>query len=361
MQSSTSQTPRGHAATRQLLEPSSSEAIPVEKCCDAIRHYLDHLPALFRGLTGLRFDVAWATTWPGRWREHELPTHSLLCRRVTCWSPIVPSRCRACASRHLALALESGRAGHQFTCPMGVRNYWLPIRVRETTAGLAFIQTLDYPAAATAIRDASPAKGCRRTSRTGTNPAGGMRGLEKRKSRVEFKRAALLLQLVSQYAEGQVLAELRREDLAKAQMALGVFKNVQERLRKELNGFMPTLRKTAPVPGAQCRSEQIVHAVVARIHRHYAEPLTLRKCAADLGVNAAYLSHLFSQGVGLPFKMYLTEVRMEKARELLGNPARNVSQVASAVGYASEERFRASFKKLTSLAPSMWRQTMQLL
>ena len=115
-----------------------------------------------------------------------------------------------------------------------------------------------------------------------------------------------------------------------------------------------------PVPQSESRPERMVHAVLDRIQQDYAQPLTLRKCASDLRVNAAYLSHLFSHAVGLPFKTCLTEVRVEKARELLGDPAKNISQVASAVGYASENRFRIAFKNVTGISPRMWRQTLQM-
>ena len=104
----------------------------------------------------------------------------------------------------------------------------------------------------------------------------------------------------------------------------------------------------------------MVHAMLDRIQKDYAQPLTLRKCAGGLRVNTAYLSHLFSLAVGLPFKTCLIEVRVEKARELLGDPARNISDVTSAVGYASARRFRAAFRNVTGLSPGMWRETLQM-
>ena len=104
----------------------------------------------------------------------------------------------------------------------------------------------------------------------------------------------------------------------------------------------------------------MVRAVLDRIQRDYAQPLTLRKCADDLQLNAAYLSHLFSSAIGLPFKTCLTEVRVEKARELLGDPARNISQIAKAVGYASANRFRLAFKSVTGISPRTWRETLQM-
>jgi two-component system response regulator YesN len=77
-------------------------------------------------------------------------------------------------------------------------------------------------------------------------------------------------------------------------------------------------------------------------------------------MNAAYLSALFSRTVGIPFKAYLTERRLQKAKELLGNPVKRTSEIAFAVGYSGEERFRCAFKKATGLCPKVWRETMQV-
>jgi len=89
------------------------------------------------------------------------------------------------------------------------------------------------------------------------------------------------------------------------------------------------------------------------------EAITQRQCARELGKNAASVSAHFSRAVEISFKTHLTEVRMEKARGMLGNPAMTASDVASAVGYSSENRFRIAFKKVTGLSPKLKRETMQ--
>jgi two-component system response regulator YesN len=178
--------------------------------------------------------------------------------------------------------------------------------------------------------------------------------------RAEFTGAARLLRHIVSHMQTSSLAELQEEDLGKFQQALRVFENVETRLRKELHGVLPALRKTSPVPQPQSRPERIARAVLDRIQQDYGQPLTLQKCAGDLRVNAAYLSYLFSHAVGLPFKVCLTEVRMEKARELLGDPAKNISQIASAVGYASANRFRIAFEQVTGLSPRRWRETLRM-
>jgi two-component system response regulator YesN len=86
----------------------------------------------------------------------------------------------------------------------------------------------------------------------------------------------------------------------------------------------------------------------------------LGQCAAQFHLNPAYLSSQFSRTVGIPFKRYLTEVRLERARELLGRPAMSIAEVAYAVGYTSGNRFRVAFKSATGLPPRVWRETLRM-
>lgn len=273
--------------------------------------------------------------------------------------PLSPD-CGTCGQRQLRIALNSQKEGHRFICRLGVHNFWFPIRVRGTTIGVAYVQALANP------RRTPPA--CRPFARAARSHGKGpprpgndhADEAPKVMSRSEFDRAAKFLQLIVEHVQTADLADLRQEDLTKARQALRVFENVQARLRKELNAVLPALRQIPPVLQLESRPELIVHSVLDRIYQDYAQPLTLKKCARDLQLNATYLSHLFSCTVGLPFKTCLTEVRVEKAQELLGDPARSISQVASAVGYTSENRFRIVFKKATGLSPRIWRETLRM-
>ena len=93
---------------------------------------------------------------------------------------------------------------------------------------------------------------------------------------------------------------------------------------------------------------------------NYGKPITLQHYARELGMNAAYVSGLFTRTVGVPFKAYLTDLRLKRAKALLSDPAKTASEVAYAVGYTSEDRFRLAFKLATGLSPRLWRETMQM-
>jgi AraC-like DNA-binding protein len=333
----------------QRTRPSPKEALLHRTYRELIRKHLGKLlERLFADFTGVHFHIAWAPPPPHEWQAPTLPTACSVCCRLS-GSPLLPD-CQTCGPRHLARALETDGAGHRFTCRLGVRNYWFPIRLRAETLGLAYLQALEhlphvYPARKPSAR--------RMHSRPGQDDARVM-------SRFKFARAARFLRLIVQHSETSSLADLQQEDLANVRRVLRVFENVQKRLRKRLNGLMPTVGETPPVAQPQSRPERMVHVVLDRIQHDYAQPLTLEECASDLRVNAAYLSHLFSNAVGLPFKTCLTEVRVEKARELLGDLDKNISEVAKAVGYASENRFRIAFRNVNGVSPKLWRETLQM-
>lgn len=175
-------------------------------------------------------------------------------------------------------------------------------------------------------------------------------------NRLKFAKAARLLRLIVQHIETSSLADLQQEDLGNVQRVRPVLENVRPQPWKKRNSVSPAPGMIHPSPQPQSRHERIVRAVLDRIHQDYAQPLTLLKCADDLRMNAAYLCHRFSQVVGLPFKACLTNVRIEKAWELLNDPTKNISEVASAVGYASQKCFRSAFKKATGLSPRLWRE-----
>ncbi len=327
----------GNAAARAAVQPSAADAILCENYRQLTRSHLERLPGLFRELTGLECYVAWVPPWPGRWKARDLPAHSALCRQLVARNAGMQARCRRCAAQHLARTFKSGHNGHRFTCFLGVHNFWLRILVRNCIVGLAFVQALGRPAEPSA--------------RPGPNHG------RRQVSRPEFKHAAKLLQLIFQQVETSALADLRKSDSTRAQQALFELQTVVKKLREQLNGLIPAFNKTAPALQPENHTQQLVHAALEYLHRHYAQPLTLRQYARGLGMNAAYLSAVFSRAVGMPFKTYLTEVRLEKARELLSDPAKRISEVARAVGYASENRFRSAFKKLTGLSPRSWRET----
>ena len=336
----------GSLAEPESIAAPAANPVLFEEYRRLVGLHVQSLPSLFKSFTGLSCHIAWAPASPRGWDTLGLPTKSPLCRQSVDGKRHVLAQCRTCITRHLALALNSSRAGHKFTCSIGLQNFWLPIIIRGCVIALALIQALALPASGALRRAASPAAPRVRT--------------QGRMGRNEFDKAAELLQLVFRHIETSALADLRKTDLTRAQRALLEMQTVTTRLRSELNGLVPAINKSSPVLEPESHTQRTVRAALEFIHQHYSQPLTLQECAKGLRLNAAYLSALFSRAAGLPFKTYLTELRVEKARELLSDPTVVIADVACAVGYASENRFRLAFKQVTGLSPRAWRDTLRM-
>jgi AraC-like DNA-binding protein len=177
--------------------------------------------------------------------------------------------------------------------------------------------------------------------------------------RAEFRRAARFLKLIVEHVQTASLSDLHVADLSSAGRAVEALEREQARLRATLHRQLPAASPIVRRSGGESHADQLVHALLEDIEMEYGKQLTLQGYARELGMNAAYLSTLFSKTVGVPFKAYLTDLRLQKAKELLSNPANTVSEVAFQVGYATEDRFRSAFKQATGLSPKQWRETLR--
>lgn len=92
------------------------------------------------------------------------------------------------------------------------------------------------------------------------------------------------------------------------------------------------------------------------IQQHYRESLRLEDVSSAVGFNATYFSTLFKKETGQNFMDYLTDLRIEKARELLCGETLSVQAVAEAVGYRDLKYFSRLFKKSTGVSPSDYKK-----
>jgi two-component system response regulator YesN len=92
------------------------------------------------------------------------------------------------------------------------------------------------------------------------------------------------------------------------------------------------------------------------LNHHYMNPeLSLNEVAAQANLSASHFSVVFSQENGQTFKEYLTEIRINKAKELLRMTALRSADIAYQVGYNDPHYFSSVFKKNTGLSPIEFR------
>ena len=94
------------------------------------------------------------------------------------------------------------------------------------------------------------------------------------------------------------------------------------------------------------------------IDGHYDEPtLSLEGVAASANISPGYLSRLLKLETGFSFVEYLTRVRINKALQMMNDPAVKVYEVAEAVGYQSQHYFSRAFKRVFGRPPVEYRKT----
>ena len=101
--------------------------------------------------------------------------------------------------------------------------------------------------------------------------------------------------------------------------------------------------------------KDIVHRAAAYVDRHYAEELTLTSLAERYHVESTYFSRMFRQETGKNLILYITEKRIEKAREYIEKTDMNLTEAAFLVGYDDYTYFSRVFKKSTGHSPREYR------
>lgn len=92
------------------------------------------------------------------------------------------------------------------------------------------------------------------------------------------------------------------------------------------------------------------------IRQHYQENITLNSLAERFFLHPNYLSRLFKEKTGENFVEYLTEVRMERVKELLRNSDRKIIEICAMTGYDNPRYFSKVFKQYTGMTPKEYRE-----
>ncbi len=99
-----------------------------------------------------------------------------------------------------------------------------------------------------------------------------------------------------------------------------------------------------------------VNEVISYIEEHYTEEdLSLNTLAAHVNFSPNHLSAVFRQQTGQPFIKYLTDYRMNAAKELLISTSKKSNEIGLLVGYKDPHYFSYLFKKTQGVTPTQYR------
>lgn len=166
--------------------------------------------------------------------------------------------------------------------------------------------------------------------------------------------ANCMIQLIQQY-------DLNMEEIfAEDPLGPDPFTVIQSMLNRE--NFSRWLYQTAlKINNALSRERdyaagQVIEKAKQYIMDNYQDPgLSVEQICRYLHMSPAYFSTMFKKATGQTYIAYLTEVRLNKAVELLNMTDEKTYVIASQVGYQEQNYFSYVFKKRFGVSPTKFR------
>lgn len=103
-------------------------------------------------------------------------------------------------------------------------------------------------------------------------------------------------------------------------------------------------------------SDRDMKKVLNFIDRNIRKNITLEDAAEAASMSTYYFSKMFKKMTGVNFIAYVTDQKMELAKELLANTSMPVINISYELSYTEANYFSKTFKKKTGLTPSEYRE-----
>lgn len=103
-------------------------------------------------------------------------------------------------------------------------------------------------------------------------------------------------------------------------------------------------------------SNDVILSAKKYIEDNFAKNITLDDVSYNVNISPYYLSRLFKEATGQNFIDYLTELRIDKAKELLSQTQYSMKEICSMCGYSDPNYLSKSFKKRVGVTPTEYRE-----
>ncbi|QTH43600.1 response regulator [Cohnella sp. LGH] len=108
-------------------------------------------------------------------------------------------------------------------------------------------------------------------------------------------------------------------------------------------------------PAPEEQSERLIATIHNYVQAHLGGDLSLTRLSMVVHHSPTYLSRIYKRMTGRMLSDYITEERMNKARDLLAQSDLKIQEIATRVGYEAAPQFNRSFKKTFKMTPQEYR------
>ena len=241
-------------------------------------------------------------------KKHENPFCALLAEQ--------PATLAVCLQAHEEMIRHTGVLPHRVTCPFGLTETAVPVKLGEKTIGYLRIgQVLRHTPG-----KSDTAKVAQTLSKHGVRFTPKLRKAWEHNPLIPPDKYGAIVRLLTFFAE-------------------------------QLSGLINQIvvEKNNAEPPLVLKARKY-------IDKHKMEPLSLSAVAAAAGASVFHFCKVFHKSTGLKFTDYVARVRLEDARTQLLNPNRRISEVAYDVGFQSLTQFNRTFNRVFGQSPTEFRE-----
>ncbi|TLS54296.1 AraC family transcriptional regulator [Paenibacillus antri] len=141
----------------------------------------------------------------------------------------------------------------------------------------------------------------------------------------------------------------------------GPFANEQELEERQrlLVSYMHRMIETHLGPKQTQKSSQLAQTIKAYIEENYTNDLHLEHIADKMEVSVKYVSRVFKEHYNMNLTDYISELRIQLAKELLKSSGMAIQDISERVGFYNRTTFLRTFKKLEGTSPNEYRQRLR--
>lgn len=135
------------------------------------------------------------------------------------------------------------------------------------------------------------------------------------------------------------------------------YQNIDEYMevvRQWINGFDELVSENIDEHKTNIKMQKAIDY----IRNNYATNLNMAVVSNYISMNYSLFSFTFKQYTGTNFVNYLKNIRVGEAKKLLTETDMKVNEISKAVGYEHEKHFMKTFKSITGLTPSQYRNNL---
>ena len=119
---------------------------------------------------------------------------------------------------------------------------------------------------------------------------------------------------------------------------------------------LPLKNFSIKTPQKDTEIKRVMKEIREYIEENYMENITLQDLSKRIFLSKSRMLHLFKNFFAISPMQYLTFIRLGKAKNLLTETQKNITEIANLVGYNNSAYFSEVFIRYTSVTPSVYRK-----